>query len=427
MDSPFARSGTTAVHPPIARAARLLAVLIAISPALPAAGQAQQAAPATDSVPQVDVLDLIGRVFGKKGKQEAGLPDTLKNAPPPEGRIMTILPSFSVNPATGVQLGVSGNVVRRFGPRESTNLSYLNAGVSYTTKGQFNVTWRSNVFLSGNRLKFEGDWRYLDTKQPTYGLGAAHPESDRDDMDFRLFRFYQTIYWRVYRRLLIGPGYLLDYHFNIRDHNADAGLPSPVVDYHGGYPTSTTSSGVSFNALIDTRDSPIYATRGLLAYASARSFPSWLGSDDTWRELQLEVRFYQRLDAATRHVIAFWGFGRVDDGLTPYLDLPAIGWDTNNRTGRGYPQGRIRGTKGLYGEAEYRVVLTRNGLLGAAAFVNATSAADATTRRLQPADFGGGGGLRIKLNKRSRSNITIDYGVGAQGSKGLFLSGSEAF
>jgi hypothetical protein len=370
-------------------------------------------------------MDLLARILGK----EPSAPDTSAEAMSGQQRIVTILPSISASPSTGLQLGIGGNVVNRLGPLETTNLSIINGSVNYTTKGQLNVIFRSNVFLPGNGYKLEGDWRYLVARQPTFGLGRAQPESTSvDSLDYQQVRFYQTVYKNVGSGVLIGPGYLFDWHFDISDQKADAGLPSPVVDYEGSYRKSTVSSGLSLNALIDTRDSPVYATRGLLAYASARGYPTWMGSTNDWSELQLEVRTYKMLKRAPiSQVIAFWGIARLTGGKAPYLDLPALGWDTNNRSGRGYLQGRIRGTNMLYGEAEYRVVLTRNGLVGLAGFVNATSASDATTRDLQRADFGAGGGLRIKLNKRSRSNITIDYAVGAQGSSGFFLSSSEAF
>ena len=45
-----------------------------------------------------------------------------------------------------------------------------------------------------------------------------------------------------------------------------------------------------------------------------------------------------------RNVIAFWYWGDFDtSGHVPYLALPAITWDTYNRSGRGYIQGRFRG------------------------------------------------------------------------------------
>ena len=44
-----------------------------------------------------------------------------------------------------------------------------------------------------------------------------------------------------------------------------------------------------------------------------------------------------------------------------------------NRTGRGYVQGRWRGTQELYGELEWRFRITNNGLLGGVVFANAGS------------------------------------------------------
>jgi outer membrane protein assembly factor BamA len=397
-------------------AATVSTLLVLLSGAVRAQGQAPVPAP----VPQLDILTMFGRILGK----EAAPAETPGQG---SGKAITLLPSFSVSPSTGLALGASGNLVQRFGPAETTNLSAFNAGVSYTTKGQLNITSRSNLFTANNRLKFEGDWRYLNTNQETFGLGPAHPESDRDLIKFNQFRFYQTIYFRLTGRLMVGPGYLLDHHFDIIDENADSGLASPVVEYEGANLAKTTSSGWSLNALIDSRDSPIYPTRGIMAAGSFRNYSTGLGSTNNWNELQLEFRAYQRLDAATKHVLAFWGISRISDGHAPYHDLPAIGWDTNNRSGRGYLQGRIRGTKMLYGEAEFRTVLTRNGLLGAVAFANFTSAADAVTRKLGSPDVGGGFGLRVKLNAKARSNITLDYAFGPNGSKGFFMGTSEAF
>ena len=38
-----------------------------------------------------------------------------------------------------------------------------------------------------------------------------------------------------------------------------------------------------------------------------------------------------------------------------------------------------------------------------------------------------GVGLRVLMNKRARTNICIDVGVGRQGSKGLYLGLQEVF
>ncbi len=79
-------------------------------------------------------------------------------------------------------------------------------------------------------------------------------------------------------------------------------------------------------------------------------------------------------------VLAFWTWGQfVTSGNVPYLALPSIGWDTYGRSGRGYVQGRFRGTNMVYGESEFRMPISRNGLFGAVAFINATTASNPLT------------------------------------------------
>jgi len=114
-------------------------------------------------------------------------------------------------------------------------------------------------------------------------------------------------------------------------------------------------------------------------------------------------------------------------GHAPYLSLPALGWDVNGRTGRGYVAGRVRGTSINYFETELRQSLTRNGLLGAVAFANFNSAAASGDEPLPGRAVGYGIGARVKLNKTSGTNIAIDFGMGAEHSNGLFLAINEAF
>jgi len=128
-----------------------------------------------------------------------------------------------------------------------------------------------------------------------------------------------------------------------------------------------------------------------------------------------------------RTVFAVWATTWFTFGTPPYLELPAIGWDTYQRSGRGYPQGRVRGENQIYLEGEYRVTLSPDGFWGAAAFLNLLSTSDPATGSFKKVNPGAGLGLRIKLNKRSMTNITLDYAVGQEGANGLFLGTGEAF
>lgn len=101
----------------------------------------------------------------------------------------------------------------------------------------------------------------------------------------------------------------------------------------------------------------------------------------------------------------------------PYLDLPATGWDTYSVTGRGYIQGRFRGTSLAYAEAEYRFNLTRSRVLGGSV----------REWRVGQRLRAGGTGIRLCLNKQVGSYLAVDYAWGIQGSQGVFFNLAEVF
>ena len=96
-------------------------------------------------------MDLINRVLHGAPK----LGDTIELPPK---TIITVLPAFGANPTVGFLFGVSGNALTRFGPEETTNPSTVYATVNYTTKKQFNVMLRPNVYTAGNTWKLEGEF-----------------------------------------------------------------------------------------------------------------------------------------------------------------------------------------------------------------------------------------------------------------------------
>jgi hypothetical protein len=160
--------------------------------------------------------------------------------------------------------------------------------------------------------------------------------------------------------------------------------------------------------------------------ATYRNNLEFMGSNSNWESLILDVRKYFKFPADSRNILALWSYDwLILSGKPPYLDLPATNWDTYSSTGRGYIQGRFRGDEMIDFESEYRFPLTANGFLGAVLFVNGESFSGLNSRRPQSIQPGWGSGLRIKLNKTSRTNLDIDYGFGEQGSNGLFVNIDE--
>ena len=246
-------------------------------------------------------------------------------------------------------------------------------------------------------------------------------------MQFKLMRVYGTVYRRMSGPVFVGAGYHFDQFSDIVDTRAENGEVTPFSTYSNGTPSITTAAGISLDILADTRDNLVNATRGFYSSLSLRDYYEQMGSDAHWQELWVESRVYTLIPASSRHVLAFWFYGWMTFGPAPYLNLPTNGWDTYGRGARGYLAGRIRGADQIYVESEYRRVLTSDGLLGAVAFVNLTLTTEPETGTFGTHDAAGGVGLRIKFNKRSNMNLTIDYGIGSEGQRGLFLGMTEVF
>ncbi len=229
--------------------------------------------------------------------------------------------------------------------------------------------------------------------------------------------------------MLAGIGYNLDYHINIQTIGDTIGLPKFLGYSHGTATNKNSfSSGITFNALYDSRNNSQNPLPGGYVNLIYRVNPLFLGNgNNTWKSIYLDSRKYISLDGRSRRVLAFWNYiWTALNNDVPYLDLPAIGYEPYQRSGRGIEQNRYRGKSLLYFEGEYRADLREDGLLGYVLFANATTntgPGDGKFEGLHPAI---GGGLRVKFNKKSNTNIAIDYGI-SKGHSGLTLNLGEAF
>ncbi|HEY9259895.1 MAG TPA: hypothetical protein VIP81_18125, partial [Chitinophaga sp.] len=157
---------------------------------------------------------------------------------------------------------------------------------------------------------------------------------------------------------------------------------------------------------------------------------TWLGSSKNSIQFNYDFRKYIGLSKKNpEEVLAFWSLASFKlNGTIPYLELPATGYDIYNRSGRAYTIGRFKGPSYAYYESEYRFPITRNKLLSGVAFFNIETASDGMGKKLfQYWEPAGGAGLRILLQKKSRSTICFDYAKGKYGSGGFFFGLNEAF
>ncbi|WP_336514552.1 BamA/TamA family outer membrane protein [Pollutibacter soli] len=431
--------------------------LILCSAVLPLLALSQDQVPvdSTDSV-NIETVDTICT--------QRDLPDLLRkwfNKPPKNsvsaGSIL-LIPIIGSNPATGFMFGVGGQYGFKLKGAE-TKFSLISGSVQATTKKQALFLLKNSVYTKNNKIFLTGDWRYLIYSQSTYGLGTNAPEGGILDyqygfggqetsidslaqpLKFNFLRVHQSASMRIlkkYKGFFVGVGYFLDYYFKIKDEklklNPGDSLITSHYAYNKLYGFSTekySASSFNLNIISDTRDNQINAYHGHFLMLSWSGSAEWLGNKKNASFLSAEWRSFHPLSKRNpRHQIAFWALGDFShSGHYPYLILPATAYDQRSRSARGYTQGRFRGNNLVYGETEYRFPLSScGGILGGVLFANATSASfpGQSPKLFESIKPGYGFGLRVMVDKMTRTNLAIDVGFG-QKSFGFYLAASETF
>jgi len=386
-----------------------------------------------------DINVIISRILKSKPK-----PETKKSG-------LALLPAIGYNPSMGFMFGANIAASLTVGDPKTTRLSTGTATVFFTTKGIINFQLRHNIFTNGEDWIFQGNFQASRMLVVDYGLGTKARPIDDEGLNvdgfpidnpigsfpiiFGLYRINEKVYRQINKSLFIGGGINFDLHNNIKDEklNVDSGRLTPHYIYsieNGINPKQYFANGVTFNIQYNTKEHGNRSYGGMYADLVLRANQKFLGSTLNSLQLITEFRKYWSLSSRNReHVIAFWHLGTFNlAGVLPYLDLPHTSYDLFNRSGRGYTIGRFRGPSYFYLESEYRFPITRNKLISGVTFLNVQTASDGKKvnlfDRLEPA---AGAGLRILFNKKSRTNICIDYAFGRHGSNGLFFGLNEVF
>ncbi len=367
-----------------------------------------------------DIFDVGMKIIGIK-KERQHIDPSSTHRP-----FFAILPGIGYAPQLGFSFDLTTNLSFYIDSGHQANISTITVEPIYTFNHQFFVSMISNIWTKGNKLNLQGDWRFYSYPSQIYGLGGHTTLKNSAGVDYSHARFYQYMLFQLAPDLLFGPGYSLDHYWNIKTDNKGAGN---ALDYqsYGITPTSV-SSGLSLNFLYDTRRNANNPRPGQFLNIVYRPNVTWMGSNTNWQSLIIDARKYFSFPANSDNILAFWSYDWLTvSGKPPYLDLPSTGWDTYANMGRGYIQGRFRGSNLLYFESEYRFRLSKNGLFGGVVFANIQTVSNYPSNAFDTYFPAFGAGLRIKANKFSNLNISLDYGIGVGGANGFFFNIGEVF
>lgn len=370
--------------------------------------------------------------------------DTLKRRQPEPKTNLIILPTLGFQPANGFTIGFISQY--SFKKNQENKISLISGGASYSTKKQILTYVKNNMYLKNDTFFLRGDFRYYIFSQSNYGLGSAiipyGLEFENFDfvnieepMKYNYFKFHETISTIVFPAFFIGAGIHIDSYSQIKDQLLD--LPNQKYTYHYDYSKKYgfneehyAVKGISLNFIFDTRDNLINTNKGLFLNLNYRYNPKINTRQQESTTLLLESRYFIPLSKINKqHVLGFWAYGQfLTSGHLPYLNLPAIGWDLNSRSGKGYTQGLIRGANLVYFESEYRFPITKNQLISGTFFINATTASDVdgNVKLFQSIQPAAGVGIRILLNKKTLTNFIVNFGLGRD-SKTFYFNDGEGF
>lgn len=389
--------------------------------------------PATDDCEAMTLFEL----FKKK--------DSIVVMKPVKNSFFLVIPVIGSQPATGFVFGGVAQYTFK-GKELKDKYSIFNLGVTYTTKKQLLINVKNSVLLKDNQIYLNGDYRLYLFSQENYGLGSNIIPSERENPDFTLksieqpmdynyFKFHQSMSWQVKENFYVGAGVDIDWYSSIKDKNLD--VENAKYTYHYQYSQDKGFddleyfvNGVSLNLVYDSRDNQVNARKGSFANINFRINPALFHNQHTSQILYTEYRKFIPLSAKNdRYILGIWAYGQfVTGGKVPYLNLPAIGWDQRSRSGEGYTQGLFRGSNMIYFSSEFRFPITCNQLLSGTIFTNFITASNNETdvKLLQYIQPSVGIGLRILIDKASRTNLIADYAWG-RNSKGFYLNAGETF
>jgi hypothetical protein len=185
-------------------------------------------------------------------------------------------------------------------------------------------------------------------------------------------RVYETVYRQVAHDVYVGGGFLFDSHTSLQpaEESDPNWLSSPYITYsqQNDLPTdSQQSAGFSVNVLVNRRDRRHQRAAWLESGRTvSRVVHGFLSGDSSWQGLDVDARAYTpargNRSSSDRTLELLQ---RRDDGRGAVFRCP--------RDGHGHSTdalpARIRKvatvvSSSVYGEAEYRGPLMRNGLLG---------------------------------------------------------------
>ena len=327
-------------------------------------------------------------------------------------------------PDAGLLFAIGGLLSFKTNPRDTLiQRSSLPVTFIASTRGNigFGATLRS--FWRQDRIRFNVLAAYNDARDDYFGVGynsaIAIPQSDTTTR-------YQRQGWNLSPELLLRLGTKL-YGGVMFDFNSTEVLdPNPVMQEDptfNEFGPQNYNAGLGFMIQYDSRDVVVNAWKGIFANLAVTFYRNFLGSDNEYQIVLLDLRHYRQVDRPGK-TIAFRFKGRFGSGDVPYAEMTRLG---GGRDLRGYIKGQYRDKAGVLLLAEYRhMFLDEDRNLSPHGFTAWIGTGSVFDREENIRNWLPNLGVGYRFEVQPRMNVRIDFGIGRETS-GLYFNFTEAF
>ncbi len=368
------------------------------------------------------ILFLIAaNVFGQKKLIERYLSNKTDSSR--KASFMPV-PVFRYSQEVGIEFGLGALFSTYLDRADLTNRSSnFSTVLSVSTKGQYNVSFKSDIWTKKNAYHYIGEARFKRMPFDFFGIGNNTAEADKD----RLVQGSVKLSLEAEKMLATHAysGISLGFEsYNFKD-NVVGGIfttDQSIIHKAGG---SVIYAGISQS--YDTRNSNNYTTKGFMGRITYQYAPDFYGGENfTGSLIKANVRNFWPL--SRKFVLGANAlFHSIQGKNTPFYLLPQLG---NDEMMRGYYTGRFRDRNLLAGQAELRY--RYNNRFGVVAFAGGGQVfanGDLAVKNFKPS-YGAGG--RYFFDPEKGLSVRVDYGVGEKRANekrqsGFYISLAEAF
>ncbi len=302
-----------------------------------------------------------------------------------------------------------------------TRTSNAELALLYTTWHQFIMVPRYTIFTANEKYRFEGFGEELIRFRDYYwGRGNNTPSSNREKLTYDLLGWENRFGRRVFsqKRLFVGIETRALQYFNV--HRQPGGLleKEKPVGYNG-----SSSIGLGPALSWDERDNIVNPSKGFYWDLRYSVYSKALGGTVSYHRIYFDLRKYFNVNPKKRNILAMQLFGLFVKGDAPINELAELGGATIMR---GYYRGRLRDNYLTAFQTEYRMPVYKR--FGVVAFAGLGKVYNPASVNLDGLHYSYGAGIRVKVNKREKLNLRLDYALGDPHYSGYFYLGfAESF